>query len=1062
MIYFFNKILNTSILLKYSLILISVLFLGFIYNSTRIYNINDGLLDNVILDIEQDNLGQLWVVTESGISVFNGSEWISYSTRFNHLGNPFGLILKEIKKIRCDKSGNKYFLTWDGYIISLNELGARILASPLNDKNGYTDLELVNENGAVILYASSLKDGLSFYANGWFSFTEKEGLISNRIIAIKSFDDFLAVLSDKGIQFLKNRRVIYTFPTTYFVRKEKVSITFDKSQRTKGEIPSIFILADNQLLKLVNEKLEDLTYKFYSPYREKFNEIYSKSLNQLFLISDYYVKMIDLESNSIQLIENDLNAKAKITKFFIDTESNLWIGTEKGLIRKTTTSLVSYTVQNGLAENQIYAIAKQNDELYLGHKSGKITIFKNNKFEVFDLNSDLNRLKTLSGKKNEIRKIVSNGSILFLLIDDWGIFEFKRFSRLKPIIILNDAREKINDIILTKNNQLIIAGNFLFDSKIKRLISNDQKLLIDENKIPFAGEILKLYQSRDGALSLVSQEQKVFKFSKNSFEETDVLNKMNATKINFILEDRGTNISFGTDKGILMFLKSGEVKILQIPASENHNRLLEVYSGYFDELNNLWALTNQGLIFWNWREVKYSSEWRHILPSVYNNYAIISENGNLYVASDNGLHLISKDEKSIKALAPTVFITEIRINGNSQSLVDKIKVEGIKDLVIKFNGILLSSNDNIRFSYKLEGWDEDWSEPTSSREARYTNLPSGTYKFYIRAKTNLTDWSSPAISNVVNVSKPFYKNYWVIFIVLLSLILLAFLFLFIQRRKTPPLPEIGKLKNQLENLEKQNKELRVEISKALNLSRSRMSFIANLSHELRTPITSLIGFVDILLDPKLSLSEEEKRKYINYISVNSRRLLILINDIIDLARIDAGYLKLEESPVNINAEIRETVNLFKEKIRSKNLDLIIELDGSLETEMVLIDKSRLHQTISNFISNAIKFTEEGFIKVTSKMSESKIFISVEDSGIGIPAEDLPFIFEEFRRSSLAIKKSIEGTGLGLTITRKIVELMGGKIDVESAEGLGSKFMITFPLKRASEMKSSREMQRDLN
>jgi len=270
------------------------------------------------------------------------------------------------------------------------------------------------------------------------------------------------------------------------------------------------------------------------------------------------------------------------------------------------------------------------------------------------------------------------------------------------------------------------------------------------------------------------------------------------------------------------------------------------------------------------------------------------------------------------------------------------------------------------------------------------------------------------------------------------------------------------LKNQLENLEKQNKELRVEISKALNLSRSRMGFIANLSHELRTPITSLIGFVDILLDPKLSLSEEEKRKYINYISVNSRRLLILINDIVDLARIDAGYLKLEESPVNINAEIRETVNLFKEKIRSKNLDLIIELDGSLETEMVLIDKSRLHQTISNFISNAIKFTEEGFIKVTSKMSESKIFISVEDSGIGIPAEDLPFIFEEFRRSSLAIKKSIEGTGLGLTITRKIVELMGGKIDVESAEGLGSKFIITFPLKRASEMKSSREMQRDLN
>lgn len=1062
MIYLVRKINKLEFSLKSLFIFYLFISTGFFYNSTRVFSTSNGLSDNNISDISQDNYGQLWVATESGISIFNGSIWTTYSTRFNHSGNPFGLILKDIKSIQIDNSGNKYFLTKDGYVILLRELEARLLISPVNDKSGFSEIQVVKENGSEILWASSSGNGLFFYSNGWFSFSEKEGLLSNRVLAIKSFNDFLIVVSDKGIQFLKNRRVIFTYPSKYFDNKKYISIIFDNLNRVKGDIPSVFILSDNRLLHFVNESLEDVTIKFFAPYRERFIQVNSNGSDRLFLVSDNYVKIVNLTSFTSQIIDQEHGIRSKITKIFTDRESNLWIGTERGLIRLTSTNLTTYSTQNGLAENHITTIAKLENEFYLGHKSGRITVFRNKRFDVIDLNSELNRYKISPDRKNEIKKIISTEDALILMIDDWGIFEYKRYNRLRPIYTVSNVKEKIFDIILSKNKKPIIVGIFDKDKSQNRVISYDVKFIINENTIPFHGNVIRLMQSRDGTLWFVNQEQKVFKFFNERYEEFDVLNRIGASKINFIVEDRGANIAFGTDQGILILLKSGDTKVLQIPASENHNRFLEIYSGYFDELNNLWMLTNQGLIFWNWRDIKYSTEWRTILPYVLNTEALVPDNGNMYVASENGLHVLPKDENLIKILKPSVFITDLIVDGKSKINSSVIELEEVKDLIIRFNGILLSSNDNIRYSYRLDGLDKEWSEPVNAQEVRYTNLSPGTYQFFVRARTNLTDWSQPAVSPVIKISKPFYKNYQIISIFLLTSFVLTLLTLLILRKKKIPNYELVKLKNQLEHLEKQNKELRVEISKALSQSRSRMSFIASLSHELRTPITSLIGFTDILLDPKLSLSEDERKKYLNYISINNRRLLILVNDIIDLAKIDSGHLKLEDSPVNINAEIRDTVNLFKEKIRTKNLDLIFDLDSVLDTEKILIDKNRLHQVISNLVSNSIKFTETGFIKITSKRMEEKILISIEDSGIGIPEEDLPFIFEEFRRSSIALRKSIDGSGLGLSITKKILDLMGGKIEVESAEGLGSKFIITLPIKSSSEKKSQKGIQKGLN
>ncbi len=352
--------------------------------------------------------------------------------------------------------------------------------------------------------------------------------------------------------------------------------------------------------------------------------------------------------------------------------------------------------------------------------------------------------------------------------------------------------------------------------------------------------------------------------------------------------------------------------------------------------------------------------------------------------------------------------------------------------------------NNIEFSYKLDGFDKDWSSPTNAREVRYANLPDGDYKFFVKVRTNYSNWSLPVSSNLIKAKKPFYYHYQYLIILILSILIVYLIFHSRKLKKDIDDKKFKNLQQQIQGLEKQNKQLRQEINKALELSKSRMTFLASLSHELRTPINSLIGFIDILLDSKLNLTEEERLKYLNYISVNSRRLLILINDIIDLAKIDSGTISLEYSEVNLNAEVRETVNLFREKIKQKQLDLILELDPELETHFLYADRNRLHQIISNLVTNAIKFTEEGYIKISTQIENDKFVLTVEDTGIGIPEGEINFIFEEFRRSSNAIRKSIEGTGLGLSITKRLVELMRGEIKVESQEGIGTTFTVIFP------------------
>jgi signal transduction histidine kinase len=229
------------------------------------------------------------------------------------------------------------------------------------------------------------------------------------------------------------------------------------------------------------------------------------------------------------------------------------------------------------------------------------------------------------------------------------------------------------------------------------------------------------------------------------------------------------------------------------------------------------------------------------------------------------------------------------------------------------------------------------------------------------------------------------------------------------------------------------------------LSKTKSEFLANMSHELRTPLNSIIGFSEIMLIKIGGELNEKQTSYVNNIVISSNFLLNLINDILDLSKIEAGKVELVKEKLSVPTAIEEIHSLIKEKAANQNIELRRELEPELE--YIEADHMRFKQILFNLLNNAIKFSKKGgTVTITSKKGGDMARFSISDTGIGIKEENLGKLFKEFGQADTEISRKYGGTGLGLAITKKLVELHGGKIWVESKYGEGSTFIFTLPLK----------------
>ncbi|MFY9329953.1 MAG: response regulator [Georgfuchsia sp.] len=272
------------------------------------------------------------------------------------------------------------------------------------------------------------------------------------------------------------------------------------------------------------------------------------------------------------------------------------------------------------------------------------------------------------------------------------------------------------------------------------------------------------------------------------------------------------------------------------------------------------------------------------------------------------------------------------------------------------------------------------------------------------------------------------------------------------------LKQFKDLKYLTEQLRERSNEINRKNLQLEEANRTKSEFLANMSHELRTPLNAIIGFSEALKDGLMGKLEENQREYIKDIYTSGEHLLLLINDILDLAKVEAGKMTMELEPVSVNAVLQNSLSMVKEKALNQNLKLALDTDA--EMPVIVADVRKLKQIVYNLLSNAVKFTPDGgSISLSAHRVDDMLEIAVTDTGIGIAPEDQARLFRPFTQIDSTLSRQYQGTGLGLSMVKRLAELHGGNVELDSEVGKGSRFSVRIPWRKNVEEHASTSLEK---
>lgn len=468
-----------------------------------------------------------------------------------------------------------------------------------------------------------------------------------------------------------------------------------------------------------------------------------------------------------------------------------------------------------------------------------------------------------------------------------------------------------------------------------------------------------------------------------------------------------------------------------------------VYGILPDAKGNLWLSTNKGISRFD--HVKKTFRNFNISDGLQSNEFntgayFKSKKGEIFFGGIYGLNYFYPEKIIDNPFIPEIVITNFRIPGASDSELESSIRKTIKtgnqitlshsiDLIeFEFAALDYSAPGKNQYAYMLENFNNDWIYSGTVRTATFTNLSPGEYVFRVKGSNNDGVWNEAGTSIKLIITPPWWSTVWAY--ILYGLLIISGLYL-IRRYELSRI----KLKNQLK-LEK------VETDILRNLDQLKSQFFANISHEFRTPLTLILGQIESVMSSNI---ENMKKAKLQVANRNARRLLTLINQLLDLSKLEAGSMKLNAEQYNVVSFLKSLFYSFESLAAAKQISLKFETE--LNNVPVVFDPDKMEKVFYNLISNAFKFTAaQDEINVSIKIKgESLVEIKIKDTGIGIPANRLPNIFDRFYQVDGSITREHEGTGIGLALTKELVELHKGKITVSSREGEWTEFTIILPL-----------------
>lgn len=1011
----------------------------------KLYSEKEGLPHDQISTIYQSYDGYIWVGTYvGGLGRYSSSGWKYYKSSDEIPSN-------WITCITQDKKTNIYFVGTIAGLIQIKNKPVNISRGTVIENQDITALCLIDNSNLLVGTLTGLYK---------FDFVENKviKLKDLWVTSIKQLNEKEYIFADKSGLFLYNNSTnkIIKYPLdlkSFFPINDVYGNFYINSIYREGDNHIWIGTSYNRVFEIENSKITEYIIAQPSNIINKVNDICKDIDGFLWIATDRGLYFI--YNNSVHSVQKSELNKKYISSLLLDYENTLWVGTNNGLWKLPKKTFISFGNDINEQDNNCYQILEVNpNEFLVGTLKGLLKLeIKNSFYEKAQSKLilpssfkgiDFTEYKFLSvvNSRGNIYTNDKHSSTSYLLKND----KLTPFTKYNGDLIYTDDK---SNILTYKRN--IGAVLIYSQSKVDTIYLEKEKK-IELNSINFFKD--EIYICTINGIYVVKNNKII--------DHITTKEGLSSNSVQSIYIDKNKNFWCATENGLSLY--DNDTKRWFVLNTTNGLLNNFIYWVFEDGRNYIWIGTPQGVnkiidkdrflaaIRTSFSELsKYIKEYTTIdgLGNIdcNQNGFLVDSKGRVWINTVDKINLYLEQFDRSQLIPPKVTLSKIEID-NKELNLDSLPVftSGIDLITFYFAGNSFVDETSIKYKYFLEGYENNYSNPTYLAFAQYHNIPPGEYVFHLKAisKTGIESVNEIAIK--FKVKARFYQTmFFKVLVALMGFALVIHLTINYQKRKTRKKLEMlereklfSDQKRKLAEMTLEHERERMEKDKLETEMKLKRDFTAMLIHELRSPLSSINGYAKLIKE--LGNLNADQSNAIDLILKLDERMLNIVNQMLDLSKFEAGKMEIEKVNMDIISLIDETIDSFVPLLKSKNLSLVKSYHQ--KECWINLDILKIVQVLTNIISNAIKFSpENGTITISTSIKDNFVCFSCTDEGPGIKKADINNVFDLYKQ----VQKGIKGTGLGLSISKLIIEAHNGKIYCESEEGRGATFSFCLPL-----------------
>jgi signal transduction histidine kinase/ActR/RegA family two-component response regulator len=998
-------------------------------------NSDQGLPNEQVHTARQDKFGRIWLATPAGLACYNGNSIKVYDTRS-------GLECLGLRTINITDDGIVWIGT-DRGLEAINIDGTKVdLDITFDWKYGIAE-SIFKSKG--FLYVGTSFGLLKIKQTNEIlelEYADNIGLVSK--IIQKDDTHFFVVSAKYGL--LEYGGINWKVVNEHLPEAELITCI-------EKTIDNFYLIGSFDGLYVLNIAYEIVEHFFLPNLSKKITAI--KVLGDEWWIAfGHTIALVKPTSIKINIITHE-NVNSLINDLFIDNANNVWIATNNAGLKKISILRKTIAKIDCGVNNPAFSVKQinENKDLLVGG-DGFCSVITKEQLTTKKAASIIFALPSIVWD-NCIDP--TNKNIIWLATAD-GLYISTNGETAERFKDKNNIINSPNRVLITRGNEIwlgTISGLF-------KIVDNEAIEIFTEAGHKF-GYVYSLALYNNNQIIIGTLGQGLWKETANGIVHvvSDWLTEKGNTYA--VVPNKTGDILVIQEEKIILINKNGKSRLI----TTEHP--IAGWTCVWLNANTIATGSNDGIIIVDIDTgmvlqrinlLLSKADWQFTSTRA----IMLDDNEKLYCCLNAGLFVI--DYKNIQQfnVAPKVQLDEIVWQNVSpqKNNIEFIIPTGNWSVNVCVFAAWFTDEKQVRFRFKLVGFDENWTELSERPSIRYSSLPLGKYELQCQTYTALTGFGNTETIMLINIFSPWFKLGIAPFI---SKMGIGFNKLFKANHKNRLLLEKNKdllievreremaeqalkrYKQQLEEIvENRTKELTYQKERAESADKMKSTFLSNMSHEIRTPLGIVIGMNNLLQKTKPNVVQLD---YIDKIDASAKHLLEVINDILDIAKIESGKIEIEQASFSIDDIIKNLENFAEINVGDKYVAFFVEND--IQTTYNFIgDALRLKQVLLNLVSNAFKFTEKGKVILSIKQEsisskKTELTFSVKDSGIGMTNEQLEKVFNAFEQGDSGITKKYGGTGLGLNISYHFIALMGGELKVTSEIGKGTSFYFTIPL-----------------